>query len=65
MFRVRCWLVVVILATFVPTGFYGLLGNKGGIGIGLTIDHTRVHIICSHLPPHKQGMGERECAFHK
>lgn len=53
------------LVSSIPTGFYGLLGNKGGVGIRLRVDQTQAYIVCSHLAPNKGNRQERDRAFYK
>ena len=60
-----CLVVPFSIATTVPTGFWGFLGNKGGVAIHLHIDETPVLFVCSHLAAHKQYEHTRNLEFHK
>ena len=54
-----------VVASRVPTGYYGTLGNKGGVAIHFLIDESPVLLICSHLSAHKQYESLRNQEFHK
>ena len=45
--------------SWVRTGFGGLFGNKGGVGISLVLNEKRVALINSHLTPHEGKLNDR------
>lgn len=49
--------------SWVRTGFGGLFGNKGGVGLSMIINGKRLAIVNSHLPPNEGAVDDRVSAY--
>ncbi|CAD7965722.1 unnamed protein product [Amoebophrya sp. A120] len=52
-----------VKTTTCACGFGNLVGNKGGVLLGMSIGSSSFLFVCSHLPAHKSGMKQRTAAF--
>ena len=49
----------------VATGVGDMLGNKGGVAIGMSVGATSFLFVCSHFAAHQHRVDERNADFHK
>lgn len=50
--------------SYIKTGFNGLWGNKGAVGIATYINGKSVVFVNSHLPPHEGNFEHRVSNYH-
>ena len=48
----------------VRTGLGGMAGNKGAIGVQMTVGLSTVCFVCAHLAAHKKNTAERNSNYH-
>ena len=57
-------LIADVEADSVRTGLGGMAGNKGAIGVRMTVGLSTVCFVCAHLAAHKKNTAERNSNYH-
>lgn len=58
-------LVTRVETARVATGTGNVVGNKGGVGVGLGVGRTSLLFVNCHLPAHQHRVRERNQSFHR
>lgn len=53
-----------VLTTTASTGIMGIVGNKGGVSLRLTVYNTDLCFVCAHLAAHRDNVEGRNSDFH-